>query len=105
MYDAEHYGGTGMYHIAEVKALPGYRLWVKYANGISGEVNVSNLAGKGVFAKWKIPGEFEKVAIGSSGELVWDDYADLCPDSLYMRITRKKPEELFPALKCEHVHA
>jgi hypothetical protein len=105
MYDAEHYGGTGMYHIAEVKALPGYRLWVKYANGISGEVNVSNLAGKGVFAKWKIPGEFEKVAIGSSGELGWDDYADLCPDSLYMRITRKKPEELFPALKCEHVHA
>ena len=94
-----------MYRIAEVKALPGYRLRLKYADGVSGEADVSHLAGKGVFARWKNPGEFEKVAIGSSGELVWGDYADLCPDSLYMRITRKKTEELFPALKCEHTHA
>ena len=88
-----------MYRIAEVKPLPNYRLWMKFVDGTAGEVDVSVLAGKGVFAKWNKPGEFEKVSIGSSGELAWGNDVDLCPDTLYMKITGKKPEDLFPALK------
>jgi hypothetical protein len=94
-----------MSEIISVKALPGYRLRLKFADGISGEVDVSYLAGKGVFAKWDHPGEFEKVSIGSSGELVWGEDLDLCPDALYMKITGKKPEDLFPSLKRDHEYA
>ena len=37
--------------------------------------------------------------IGSSGELAWGDEIDICPDALYLRITGKKPEDLFPKLQ------
>jgi hypothetical protein len=94
-----------MAEIVEVQALPEYRLRLKFTDGISGEVDVSYLAGKGVFTKWDQPGEFEKVSIGSSGELVWGEDVDLCPDALYMKITNKKPEEMFPSLKREHEYA
>ncbi len=38
------------------------------------------------------------VRIGSGGELAWSDEIDLCPDAMYLRITGKKPGDLFPAL-------
>ncbi len=45
------------------------------------------------------PLAFNQVRIGSSGELVWDDRIDLCPDALYLKVTGKKPEDIFPALR------
>jgi hypothetical protein len=97
--------GKLMYRIIKVKPLPQYKLWLQFKDGIEGVVDVSNLLNKGVFSKWNDPGEFEKVEIGSSGELIWGDDLDLCPDTLYMEITQKKPEELFPALKREYIDA
>lgn len=94
-----------MLRIVKVKTLPDYVLWLKYSDGTEGKADVSNLAGKGVFSRWKDYREFKKVTIGSSGELIWGDDLDLCPDSLYMKITGKKPEEVFPGLKKEHVNA
>jgi hypothetical protein len=94
-----------MYRIIKVKPLPHYKIWIQFKDGIEGVVDVSHLLNKGVFVKWKTPGEFEKVEIGTSGELIWGDELDLCPDTLYMEITKKKPEELFPALKKEYIDA
>ena len=94
-----------MFKIVSVKALPGYKLWLEYADGTKGEVDVSDLVGQGVFKKWLTPGAFEKVSIGSMGELVWGDELDLCPDALYLRLTGKSPEEIFPALQRETIHA
>jgi hypothetical protein len=54
---------------------------------------------------WRDYHTFERVRIGSSGELVWDEQVDLCPDALYLKVTGKKPEELFPALRGEPSHA
>jgi hypothetical protein len=90
-----------MYRITEVKALPEFHVWLKYSDGIAGEVDLSHLAGKGVFKKWDIAGEFERVTIGASGELMWGNEIDLCPDALYLKITGRRPEELFPALTKE----
>jgi hypothetical protein len=45
------------------------------------------------------------VSIGESGEIAWNEEVDLCPDALYMKITGKTPEELFPNLKMEKVYA
>lgn len=94
-----------MFKIVAIKALPEYKLWLEYADGTKGEVDVSHLVGQGVFKKWLIPGEFEKVSIGSMGELVWGNDIDLCPDSLYLRLTGKSPEDIFPALQRESIHA
>jgi hypothetical protein len=82
----------------EVRALPGFRLWVRYSDGVAGEVDLSHLAGRGVFALWDEPGAFERVHLGESGEIAWDDAVDICPDSVYMRITGKTPQQMFPSL-------
>lgn len=89
----------------EVKALPGYRLRLKYADGVEGEVNLSHLVGRGVFRLWDDPGAFEDVSIGSSGEIRWGDQVDMCADSLYMQLTGKSPEEVFPNLRRAGVDA
>ena len=94
-----------MFKPIEVRALPDYRLYVCYDNGVEGEVDLSHLVGKGVFAAWNDPGNFQKVSIGSSGEIRWNDQIDLCPDSIYMRISGKSPEEVFPNLSGASINA
>lgn len=48
---------------------------------------------------WEDPREFARVTIGSGGELVWNDQIDLDPDALYLTLTGKKPEDIFPKLR------
>jgi hypothetical protein len=88
-----------------VKALPGHRIWVRYSDGNEGVVDLSHLAGRGVFAAWDRPGAFEAVTIGPGRAIRWGDEVELCPDSLYMRMTGKSAEELFPALRTSGVRA
>jgi hypothetical protein len=94
-----------MKKISRVKVLPGYRLDLEFEDGVSGTVDLSENVGKGVFALWRDPLFFEQVAIGSAGELVWGEKIDLCPDALYIRVTGKQPEDLFPALRNLPTHA
>jgi len=94
-----------MKKVSEVKVLQGYRLELVFDDGARGVVDLSDLVGKGVFAIWRDRRIFEQVQIGSFGELVWGDQIDLCPDALYLKATGKKPEDVFPALRCESVHA
>ena len=94
-----------MKKVSEVKVLQGYRLESVFDDGARGVVDLSDLVGKGVFAIWCDRRIFEQVQIGSFGELVWGDQIDLCPDALYLKATGKKPEDVFPALRCESVHA
>ena len=94
-----------MRRITKVKVLPRYHLELEFDDGVSGTVDLSESVGKGVFAVWRDSLVFEQVRIGSSGELVWGDKIDLCPDALYMKVTGKKPEDLFPALRNLPTHA
>lgn len=91
--------------VVNVHVLPGYRMELTFDDGVSGIVDLSYLAGKGVFSLWRDRRAFESVRIGSSGELAWGDKIDLCPDSLYLKVTGKKPEEVFPGLRREPAHA
>ena len=83
----------------DVKPLPGHKIWLKYADGVEGEVDLSGLVGKGVFCLWDDPNAFETVSIGESGQIRWGDQVDLCADALYMQLTGKSPEDVFPDLK------
>jgi len=94
-----------MKRVSKVKVLPGYRLKLDFDDGVSGTVDLSDAVGKGVFALWRDPLAFDQVRIGSSGELVWGDRIDLCPDALYLKVTGKKPEDIFPALRDHSAHA
>ena len=87
-----------MKKIVSVTVLGHYQLDLIFDDGVRGTIDLSELAGKGVFSIWHNPGVFEGVKIGSSGELSWNDQADLCLDSLYLKATSKKPEDVFPVL-------
>jgi len=94
-----------MRKVLKAKALQGYRLDLDFDDGVSGTVDLSDLAGKGVFALWNDRSAFEQVRVGPSGELIWGDQIDLCPDALYLKVTGKKPEDVFPALRSEPAQA
>lgn len=88
-----------------VRALPKYRIYLEFSDGTKGEVDLAELAGRGVFEAWNNPGFFDKVHIGSHREVKWDDEIELCADSLYLKLTGKTPEELFPKLRRAQPHA
>ena len=83
---------------SSVRPLAGYRLWLRYDDGVEGEADLSRFVGKGVFARWQEPETFESVHIGEDGQIAWDDEIDMCADALYLEITGMRPEDLFPAL-------
>ena len=85
--------------LIEVQARSGFRLWLKYSDGTQGAVDLSDHVGRGVFKVWETPGEFEKVRLGASGDVVWNDQLDLCPDSLYFKITGIDAEEFLARSK------
>ena len=94
-----------MVKIINVKVLKNYHLELFFDDGVRGVVDLSDLVGKGVFALWCDTHIFEQVRIGSFGELVWGEKIDLCPDSLYLKASGKKPEDVFPALYHESIYA
>ena len=83
-----------MKSIAEVRPRDGYHLWIRFEDGVEGEVDLSHLAGQGVFSVWRDRQRFEDVRIGEFGELSWGGEVDLCPDSLYLRLTGRTAEEV-----------
>ena len=88
-----------------VRSLPNYRIYLEFSDGTKGEIDLSDLAGKEVFEAWRDESFFQKVHIGDHREIKWNDEIELCPDSLYLKLTGKTPEELFPKLRREQPHA
>ena len=81
-----------------VEAKQAYRIWLKYEDGVNGELDLGHLAGKGVFKAWDVPGYFKTVRVTEYGSIAWGDTDDLelCSDALYMRLTGKPIEEVWP---------
>ena len=86
-----------MPRLVEVKALPQYQLWLRYDDGVQGDVDLSDLVGHGVFQAWTDSAVFNAVRLGSHGAIEWSPDLDLCPDAMYLRLTGKTVEEVFPA--------
>ena len=95
-----------MKHIVAAQALADHKLKLRFDDGVEGVVNLAGEVGKGMFAAWKDPKHFASVKIQHGGRsLEWPGEIDLCADALYLEITGKTVEELFPNWKQEQVHA
>lgn len=89
----------------DVKALPRYRIWLRYDDGAQGEIDLSDMAGRGVFQAWTDPAVFNAVKLGSHGAIEWSPDLDLCPDAMYLRLTGKTVEAVFPGFASASVDA
>ena len=82
-----------------VEPRDGYRLWVRFDDGVEGEINLSARAGRGVFKVWDEPGVFESVKIMPNRAICWTEEAELCADAVYLELADKEPEEIMPGLR------
>jgi hypothetical protein len=75
--------------VTEVEPLGGYRLRLRFEDGVSGEIDVSEMIEfRGVFAPLRDEAEFARVKIDrESGTIVWPNGADLDPDVLYAAVS------------------
>ena len=73
----------------EVEPRGEHRIWLRYSDGTAGEVDLSHLAGRGVFEAWNDHGCSETVHLAANGAVAWGEDLELCPDALYMRLTGK----------------
>lgn len=89
--------------LLKVEAREGYRIWVAYDDGESGEVDLSHNAGKGVFKAWDDREFFEQVSVTESGAIGWGGGLDICADAVYLRLTGRTVEEIWPGLRRQSV--
>ena len=90
-----------MVTLRKITPRPGYKLFLLYDDGVAGEVDLSHLVGQGVFSLWSDPSAFQTVSIGEHSAIRWSDDVELCSDAMYLQITGKPAEQLFPNLKAQ----
>jgi hypothetical protein len=71
-------------HVTEVEPLGGYRLRLRFDDGMTGELDFSDEAWNGVFAPLADPGYFNSVKLDEElGTIVWPNGADIAPETLH----------------------
>ncbi len=73
--------------LIDVRALGGYRLHLRFEDGVQGNVDLAPLLGDfpGVFAELRDPAEFARVELWpEAGTLRWPNGADIAPETLYL---------------------
>lgn len=81
-----------MVDVVEVRPLGGYRLYLRFEDGVEGEVDVTGIVPfEGVFAPLGDPARFAEVRVlAELGTVGWPNGADLDPDVLYAKVTGKR---------------
>ncbi len=84
--------------VVEIEARDCYRLWLRFTDGVEGEVDLSRWASRGEFVAWSDPGFFKNVSIRDYGAVAWGDGGslELCQLGLYTDLTGKSLEEIHP---------
>ncbi len=88
----------------DVKALDGYRIWIKFEDGVEGELDLSRHSGRGVFKAWEDREFFEAVEVMPYDAIAWPGDLSMCGDALYMELTGKTLDDLLNIVDAERVN-
>lgn len=94
-----------IFKLAEIQPQSGYRLRLRYVDGMEGKVDLSGLVGRGVFKRLEDPDQFESVHVTESGDVAWSEDLELCADTLYMKVTGQSAADVFPGIRETASHA
>jgi hypothetical protein len=76
--------------IVGCRPLPNYHVWIRFDDGLEGEVDLRHLVGKGIFAAWESVEFFNQVRIDpKTNTITWGDEIDLDPYVLREKIMQK----------------
>jgi hypothetical protein len=78
-----------VHDVVEVRLVSGYRVWVRFDDGVRGEVDLSELVVfDGIFEPLRDPERFREVAVHPEfGVLTWPNGADIDSEVLYSWVT------------------
>lgn len=77
--------------IVKCESRDDYKLWIQFDDGLAGEVDLTKLAGKGVFSAWNSIEFFKSVHIDKKTQTVaWGNDLDLDPYVLRNQILSNK---------------
>lgn len=79
---------SAAYHITDVRVVSHGRLWLRFADGAAGELDVSECLRGPVFEVTRTIAGFAQVSIDPEGHTVcWPGGADLAPDVLHRAVS------------------
>ena len=84
-----------MSRVVECRAEQGYQLWVRFEDGVEGNVYLGNLLEISAFHLWREADEFFKVSVDTDiATVTWEGGIRLDPDVLYQDVVSRRGEEV-----------
>ena len=76
-----------MFDVVDVKHVRDHIIWLRFEDGVEGEIDLSKSLRGPVFEPLRDPAFFAKVRVNSElGTIVWPNGADIAPETLYARL-------------------
>ena len=72
-------------HLVDARHLGGHRIWLRFDDGVEGEVDLATDLWGEVFEPLRDPSYFARFSVDDT--LVWPNGADFAPEFLYERVT------------------
>ena len=78
-YQSDGKNGAVLIRPTAVEARGGYRIWIQFSDGSAGVIDLSHLAGRGVFEVWLERSNFENVRITPNRAVAWEKTLSFVP--------------------------
>ncbi len=76
-------------HVVEAKHIRGYKLWLKFNDGLSGEIDLYDELDGPIFEPLKDPSYFSQFSVRYN-TISWDNGADFAPEFLWGKIAQQQ---------------
>lgn len=75
-------------HVVEARYQGGFRVWLRFDDGLDGEVDLGSELDGEVFEPLRDPDYFARFTVDET--LVWPNGADFAPEYLHQRVERRR---------------
>lgn len=80
-------GASMLVHVVEARYQGGFRVWLRFDDGLDGEVDLGSELDGEVFEPLRDPDYFARFTVDET--LVWPNGADFAPEFLHQRVGRR----------------